>query len=162
MIYKLSEFFQLPSVLYNIEFYKTNLSKSEFLTIVEKVRYYSRKFDTSYLCVFSSTNSATAKPVTIRNGQRGRPRKAIQGSKVPEHTHLYLLGNSKQSACSTAKAVQKSLNKRYSKNICKIQSKGTNYHASNCIGYALRQADIVRSGGDFDFIEHQKSHELFC
>jgi hypothetical protein len=127
------------------------LTEAEFKKIAEQIRYYANKDSVSWLCVFSTTDSKTAKVQYERTGKRGRPKKVIVGDDVAGHTHICLVGNETQSAYSTATRIKKAVDKKYKKPICRVVSKGQELHASNYIAYCYRQADIVRTGGNFDF-----------
>ena len=140
----------LDATLYSIEIYVTPLSKKEFKTIAEKFRYYCRKGGCSWLLVFSSTDSKTARKRTEKTGLRGRPKSIVIGSKIDNHIHSAVKGSKERSAFSTCNQIKRSLNKRYGGNRTKVVSKGRGVHALNYVGYSLRQADTIRSGGDFD------------
>ncbi len=162
MKFKILDYFRLQANCYCIEIYATPLSIQDYLVICEKIRYYCKKDGISWMAVYSTTDSNTAKSTVIHTKKRGRPQKVIQGKKVDGHIHNLFIGNENKSAYSTVNQIKKSLDKKYKKPICKVVSKGRDYHAYNTMCYNLKQADIVRTGGDFDFKEYVNSHDLFC
>ena len=164
MRFKLTEYFdyyRLDASAYSIEIYQRPLTEHDYLMICEKLKYYGRKDGVSWLCVYSTTDSKDAEQKVIHTGKRGRPRKAVQGTKIDGHTHCLVIGNKNKSAYSTAQNVKKSIDKKYSKPVCRVVSKGDNAHAYNDMCYCLRQADIVRTGGDFDFDNYIAEHDFF-
>ena len=155
------EYYRLDATAYSIEIYQKSLTEHDFLTIVEKLKYYCRKAGISWLAVYSTTDSENAEQAVIRTGKRGRPRKIVQGTKIGGHIHNIIVGTAEKSAYSTAHAIKKSIDKKYQKKACRVVSKGDNAHAYNDMCYCLRQADIVRTGGDFDFTKYIAEHDLF-
>lgn len=146
------DFYRLPSNVYSLELFVTQLTPKEYFGFVEKLRYYTKKDGVSYLSVFSTTSSESAKVVITHTQKRGRPRKEIVGEKVAGHSHTIIMGTPEKSAYSTAKIIKKSVDKKYQKRVMKIVSLGRDTdHTYNMIGYCFRQAEIVRSGGNFDF-----------
>lgn len=144
-------YYGVSAVGYSIELYRVNLSKAEFNALFRMFRYYCQKDNVSCLIIYSTTDSATAQPIYQQNGERGRPIKIIEGTKVLPHQHNLVIGNENTSAFGTAKKIQKYLNKQYGLHSTKIVSKGNDYHFFNTVGYLYNQADIIRSYGDFDF-----------
>lgn len=164
MQFKLLDFFnyyRLDSVAYSLEIYVTPMTMEDYLAITEKLKYYCKKDCISFLSVYSTTDSKTAKVVVEHTGKRGRPKKYIKGKKEKGHTHTLILGNKNKSAYTTAKRIKHSINKRYKKPVCKIVSKGNDLQAYNFIGYCYKQADIVRTGGNFDFDYYYRTHNVF-
>ncbi len=164
MRFRITDYFdyhRLDSTAYSIEIYQKPLSENDFLTLCEKIKYYCRKNGISWLAVFSTTDSKDARQVKVSTGKRGRPRKIVQGTKVDGHIHNIVIGNSEKSAYSTAHEIKKSIDKKFKKKVCKVVSKGDNVHAYNDISYCLRQADIIRTGGDFDFQGYVDSRDFF-
>lgn len=159
------DYYKLPAVCYSIEIYKTPLSISEFENmIVERLKYYGRRDGVSWLAVYSTTDSKNAKQAVERTGKRGRPRKVVKGKKVEGHAHVLIIGNKEKSAYSTAQTVKNSIDKKYqyyNKKMSKVVSKGDNAHAYNFMEYSMKQADTVRTGGEFDFANYLKEHEYF-
>lgn len=151
-------FVKLDSTLYSIEVFVTPLNMHDYLLIVEKLKYFCRKDNISFLSVYSTTESKSAKLVITHTGKRGRPQKTILGKKIDGHTHTIIKGNNCKSAYSTAKKIKKSIDKHYDKPVCKIVSKSDNIHAFNYIGYCIKQSDVLRTGGNFDFINYYKEH----
>ena len=143
--------FELPAVVYGLHLFETNLTKREFLAIAAKLRYYANMDGVSWLAVYSSTESATAQRKTHNNGKRGRPKKYVVGKKVNSHCHLSLIGTPIKSAYSAAIRFKNAVDKKSRRKIARVVSKGDSYDARIWIGYCLKQADILRSGGDFDF-----------
>lgn len=143
--------FKLPAVIYAVYLFETNLTEREFLAIAAKLRYYANMDGVSWLAVYSSTESATAQSKPQKNGKRGRPKKFIYGKKTNTHCHLSLVGTKEKSAYSTAVKFKKSVDKKRGRKICRVVSKGDSYDGRVWIGYSLKQADFLRSGGDFDF-----------
>ena len=131
--------------------FETGLTEREFLAIAAKLRYYANLDGVSWLAVFSTTESCTAESKPYKSGTRGRPTKQIIGKKVSSHCHLSVVGTKEKSAYNTAVRFKKSVDKKRGKKICKIVSKGDSFDARIWIGYCLKQADVLRSGGDFDF-----------
>lgn len=142
---------KLPARIYAVYLFETGLTEREFLAIAAKLRYYANLDGVSWLAVFSTTESCTAESKPYKSGTRGRPTKQIIGKKVSSHCHLSVVGTKEKSAYNTAVRFKKSVDKKRGKKICKIVSKGDSFDARIWIGYCLKQADILRSGGDFDF-----------
>ena len=142
---------KIPAVVYGLYLFETNLTKRDYLAIAAKLRYYANLDGVSWLAVFSTTESCTAKSKPYKSGTRGRPTKQIIGKKVSSHCHLSVVGTKEKSAYNTAVRFKKSVDKKRGKKICKIVSKGDSFDARIWIGYCLKQADVLRSGGDFDF-----------
>lgn len=150
MKFRLTDF-KLPARIYAIYIFQTGLTEREFLAIAAKLRYYANLDGVSWLAVYSSTESATAQSKPQKNGKRGRPKKFIYGKKTNTHCHLSLVGTKEKSAYSTAVKFKKSVDKKRGRKICQVVSKGDSYDARVWVGYSLKQADFLRSGGDFDF-----------
>ena len=146
---------KLPAAVYAIYIFQTGLTEREFLAICSKLRYYATQDGVSWLGIYSTTESGSVQNKPLRNGKRGRPKRRICGKKTSPHCHLTLVGNKAKSAYSTAIKFKKAFDKKYHKPISRIISKGNSIDARIWIGYCLKQADIIRSGGDFDFAEHQ-------
>lgn len=155
------DYYKIDANCYGLEVYQTPLTEKDFLQIVEKLKYYCKKDKVSFLAVFSTTASNTAEQAVEHTGKRGRPRKIVHGDKVDAHVHLSIVGTKEKSAYSTAQKVKKSIDKKYEKPVCQVQSKGNTVHAYNYIAYSLRQADMIRTGGDFDFRQYVATHDLF-
>lgn len=150
MKFKLTDF-KLPARIYAVYLFETGLTEREFLAIAAKLRYYANMDGVSWLAVYSSTESATAQSKPQKNGKRGRPKKFIYGKKTNPHCHLSLVGTKEKSAYNTAVRFKKSVDKKRGKKICRVVSKGDSFDARIWVGYSLKQADFLRSGGDFDF-----------
>lgn len=149
--------FNLNANVYSVEIYKTPLLKKEFLQLVEIFKYHCRKDGISWMIVYSTTESKSAEQTTERTGKRGRPRKTVSGNKIEGHIHSTLIGDSAKSAYSTACGIKESIDKKYKnygKRISKVVSKGNSYRAYTFMKYCMKQADIIRTGGDFDFKEY--------
>lgn len=149
MLFHLSDFL-LDSPIYAVYLYR-EISEKEYLQICGIIRYYCRKDNVNWLAIFSTTESKSAELKYIKIGKRGRPKKQVFGKKVAGHTHISVTGKKEKSAYKTAQVIKRALNKKYHKPICRIVSKGNLIDARVWIGYTLKQADILRSGGDFDF-----------
>lgn len=150
MIFRLIDL-KLPSAVYAIYIFQTGLTEREFLAICSKLRYYATQDGVSWLAVYSTTESNSVQNKPLRNGKRGRPKRRICGKKISPHCHLSLLGNKSKSAYSTAIKFKKAVDKKRGQKICRVVSKGNSYDARIWLGYSLKQSDITRSGGDFDF-----------
>ena len=150
MRFRLTDF-KLPATLYAIYLFETNLTKHDFLAICSKLRYYATQNGVSWLAVFSTTESCTAESKPYKSGTRGRPTKQIIGKKVSPHCHLSVVGTKSKSAYSAAIRFKNAVDKKSRRKICRVVSKGDSYDARVWVGYSLKQADILRSGGDFDF-----------
>ena len=155
------DYYRIGATAYSIEIYRKPLTEKDYLTICEKLKYYCRKDGVSWLAVYSTTDSKDAEQIIERTGKRGRPRKIVQGTKIDGHIHNIIVGTAEKSAYSTAHAIKKSIDKKYKKPACRVVSKGDNAHAYNDMRYCLRQADVVRTGGDFDFAEYIAEHDFF-
>ena len=142
---------KIPAVVYGLYLFETNLTKRDYLAIAAKLRYYANLDGVSWLAVFSTTESCTAESKPYKSGTRGRPTKQIIGKKVSSHCHLSVVGTKEKSAYNTAVRFKKSVDKKRGKKITRVVSKGDSFDARIWIGYCLKQADILRSGGDFDF-----------
>lgn len=148
---------EFPSTIYSIEFY-SELSPADFEKLFQKFRYYCKKADCSFLLVYSTTESKTAKRQRVKTThKRGRPKKIIQGTPVAGHCHSAVV-KSDGSARQCCLSIKKSLDKKAGKPISKIISKGVSEHAQNYVAYSLRQADSIRQGGDFSFTEFCKQN----
>ena len=142
---------KLPAAVYAIYIFQTGLTERDFLAISAKLRYYANLDDVSWLAVYSTTESQSVQNKPQNNGKRGRPKKNVVGKKVNPHCHLTVVGTKEKSAYNTAVRFKKSVDKKRGKKICRVVSKGDSFDARIWIGYCLKQADILRSGGDFDF-----------
>lgn len=149
MLFHLSDYF-LDSPIYAVYLYR-EITEKEYLQICGIIRYYCRKENTSWLAIFSTTESKSAEIKQIKTGKRGRPKKQISGKKVAGHTHISVKGKKEKSAYKTAQIIKRAFNKKYHRPISKIVSKGNSIDARIWLGYTLKQGDILRSGGDFDF-----------
>ena len=150
MKFKLTDF-KLPARIYAVYLFETGLTEREFLAISAKLRYYANLDGVSWLAVYSTTESRTAQNKTKNNGKRGRPTKQIIGKKVSTHCHISLVGTKSKSAYSAAIRFKNAVDKKRGRKVCRVVSKGNSYDARIWVGYSLKQADILRSGGDFDF-----------
>ena len=150
MKFKLTDF-KLPARIYAIYLFETGLTEREFLAIAAKLRYYANLDGVSWLAVFSTTESCTAESKPYKSGTRGRPTKQIIGKKVSPHCHLSVVGTKSKSAYSAAIRFKNAVDKKSRRKIARVVSKGNSYDARIWVGYSLKQADILRSGGDFDF-----------
>ena len=149
MKFKLTDF-KLPARIYAIYLFETGLTEREFLAIAAKLRYYANLDGVSWLAVYSTTESDTAQSKPKKSGKRGRPKKYIYGKKTSPHCHLSVIGSPTKSAYSTALKFKNAVDKKRGKKICRVVSKGDSFDARIWIGYCLKQAEILRSGGDFD------------
>lgn len=148
------------AVCYSLEVYQKPLNEHDFERIVGRIRYYC-KDDVSWLAVFSTTESATAKQIVNHTGKRGRPRKTVVGEKTDGHIHTAFVGTKEKSAYTVTQKLKKNINKMFGKNICCVSSKGKADHAYNWISYCLKQGDVTRTGGEFDFRGINKK-DFFC
>ena len=146
------DMYSVKATVYFIEIYKA-FDKQDFLRLCETVRYYCQKDNISYLFAFSTTDSKTAKPKYQMTGKRGRPRKVIQGKKVDGHIHNAFVGDKNKSCRQTILKIAKAINKKETKKITKINSISNGVDVHDYAGYILRQSDIIRSGGEFNFQE---------
>lgn len=165
MRFKITEYFdyyRLDANAYSIEVYVQGINQKDFRDIFcNKFGYYCRKDGVSWLAVYSTTESQDAEQTVIRTGKRGRPRKIVQGTKIDGHIHNVIIGTKEKSAYSTAQQIKKSIDKKYNRKICKVVSKGNSDHAYNDMKYCLKQADVVRTGGNFDFDQYITEHDFF-
>ena len=150
MKFKLTDF-KLPARIYAVYLFETGLTEREFLAIAAKLRYYANLDGVSWLAIYSTTESQTAQNKPQNKGKRGRPKKQICGKKTRSHCHLSLVGTKTKSAYNAAVRFKESVNKKSRRKVCRVVSKGDQFDARIWIGYCLKQADILRSGGDFDF-----------
>lgn len=156
------DYYRLDATAYSVEIYLQGITEKDFTDIFcNKFGYYCRRDGVSWLAVYSTTDSKDAEQTAIHTGRRGRPRKIVQGTKKDGHIHNIIVGTAEKSAYSTAHAIKKSIDKKYQKKVCKVVSKGDNAHAYNDMCYCLRQADVVRTGGDFDFAKYIAEHDFF-
>lgn len=155
------DYYRLRANCYSIEIYQRPLTEHDFLVIAEKMKYYCRKNGDSWFAIYSTTDSKTARQKVVRTGKRGRPKKFVKGKKIEGHTHNIIIGTRDKSAYSTAQKIKKSIDKKYNRKVCKVVSKSNSAHAYNFMKYCLKQADIVRTGGDFDFAEYIAEHNFF-
>lgn len=148
---------EFPSTLYSIEFY-LELSPADFGQLFQKFRYYCRKENCSFLLVYSTTESKTAKRQRVKTThKRGRPKKIILGTPVPGHCHSAVV-KSDGSARQCCISIKKALDRKAGKPVSKIVSKGSGIHAENYVQYSLKQADSIRQGGNFSFTEFCKQN----
>lgn len=141
----------IPVTPYRILIFRTNISVEEFYIFVERARYYCRKYGSSFIAGYSTTSSKDAMKTTIQTGKPGRPKQIITGTEVEPHYHDLFVGNNNQSCWSAVQKVNACLQKRYGKHSTKIEGFNTYQHFCNDVGYVLKQSDILRSYGDFDF-----------
>lgn len=147
---------EFPSNVYSIEIY-VELLPTDFEKLFQKFRYHCQKENCSFLLVYSTTKSKTAKRRKIKTHKRGRPRHITTGTPVAGHCHSAVV-KSDGSARQCCLSIKKSLDRKYQKPIARIVSKGKNEHAENYIAYSLRQADSIRQGGNFSFTEFCKQN----
>lgn len=148
---------EFPSILYSIEIYK-DIEPKDFQQLFQKFRYFCRKQNCSFLLVYSTTESKTAKRQRVKTThKRGRPRHIVTGTPVAGHCHSAVV-KSDGSARQCCLALKQSLDRKYKKPIARIVSKGSGIHAQNFVAYSLRQADSIRQGGDFSFTEFCKQN----
>ncbi len=145
---------EFPSTLYSLEVY-LELSPADFEKLFQKFRYHCQKGNCSFLLVYSTTESKTAKRQRLKNRKRGRPRHIVTGTPVAGHCHSAVV-KSDGSARQCCLALKQSLDRKYQKPIARIVSKCSGIHAQNFVAYSLRQADSIRQGGDFSFTEFCK------
>ena len=150
MKFRLTDF-KLPARIYAVYLFETGLTERDFLAICSKLRYYATQDGVSWLAVYSTTESNSVQNKPLRNGKRGRPKRRICGKKTNSHCHISVLGNKAKSAYSTAIKFKNAVDKKRGQKISRVVSKGNSFDARIWIGYCLKQADILRSGGDFDF-----------
>lgn len=145
---------EFPSTLYSLEIYY-EFSPKDFEQLFQKFRYFCRKQNCSFLLVYSTTESKTAKRQRLKNRKRGRPRHIVTGTPVAGHCHSAVV-KSDGSARQCCLALKQSLDRKYQKPIARIVSKCSGIHAQNFVAYSLRQTDSIRQGGDFSFTEFCK------
>ena len=150
MKFRLTDF-KLPARIYAVYLFETGLTERDFLAICSKLRYYATQDGVSWLAVYSTTESNSVQNKPLRNGKRGRPKRRICGKKTSPHCHLSVIGSPTKSAYSTALKFKNAVDKKRGRKVCRVVSKGDSFDARIWIGYSLKQADILRSGGDFDF-----------
>lgn len=132
------------------------LSKREFDQIVSIIKYYSKQGNISWFAIYSTKKSDTAEKIVTKTGKRGRPKKYVSGENVPGHAHIALLGDKDHSAHSTARKIKLSLDKKFSRKICRVHTIGNYQDAIDFTRYCFKQADIERTGGPFDFRSYAK------
>ena len=142
---------KLPARIYAVYLFETGLTEREFLAIAAKLRYYANLDGVFWLAIYSTTESRSAQNKTKINGKRGRPKKFVIGKKVTPHCHLSVIGSPTKSAYSTALKFKNAVDKKRGRKVCRVVSKGDSFDARIWVGYSLKQADFLRSGGDFDF-----------
>lgn len=147
---------EFPSNVYSVEIY-SEFSPKDFEQLFQKFRYFCRKQNCSFLLVYSTTESKTAKRQRLKNRKRGRPRHIVTGTPVAGHCHSAVV-KSDGSARQCCISIKKALDRKYQKPIARIVSKGVSEHALNFVAYSLRQADSIRQGGDFSFTEFCKQN----
>lgn len=147
---------EFPSTLYSLEVY-LEISPADFEKLFQKFRYYCQKGNCSFLLVYSTTESKTAKRQRLKTHKRGRPKKIILGTPVAGHCHSAVV-KSDGSARQCCLTLKKSIDKKAGKPVSRIVSKGSGIHAENYVQYSLKQADSIRQGGDFSFTEFCKQN----
>ena len=148
---------EFPSILYSIEIYK-NIEPKDFEQLFQKFRYYCRKQNCSFLLIYSTTQSKTAKRQKIKTHKLGRLQHIGTGTPVAGHCHSAVVKSDGSSPRKCCLSIKESIDKRTSKPISKIISKGSGIHAGNYVQYSLKQADCIRQGGDFSFTEFCKQN----
>lgn len=141
------------SPLYAVELYKTPISDKEFEAIRRRVFAICNDEDCSCLLISSSTASnKNLRRVCIRTDRPGKPKKVIIGDTVPKHIHMGIVGKHAHKAATKSKTY---FDKKFGKNdkkVSRIQClSDIDCHSRNFIDYCYRQADCVRTCGDFDF-----------
>lgn len=147
---------EFPSTLYSLEVY-LELSPADFEKLFQKFRYHCQKENCSFLLVYSTTESKTAKRQRVKTHRRGRPRHIVTGTPVAGHCHSAVV-KSDGSARQCCISIKKALDKKAGKPVSRIVSKGSGIHAENYVQYSLKQADCIRQGGDFSFTEFCKQN----
>lgn len=146
----------LPSILYGIYIYKTNLSVQEIYFIENILKKYQKKFPyVSYLFGVSNTKSKhCVRRKIIYKGEKGRPKTVVIGKKIDTHIHLAVMGDEKRSAYKFVKGLIKELKENGIE--CRAISKGMHKHSKNFINYILKQANIVRKSNKFNDLLEKK------
>ncbi len=160
MVYRLKEFEEnLPAMLYEIYFFKVNLTQKDIYSIKNTLRRYSKKYlYASYLLVVSNTDSSHCAQREIKiKGKRGRPKTLVFGNKIPTHIHLCIIGNEKHSAYKFGKNLINAFNKRFKSNICMLIATDKGKWAKNFINYSLKQANSVSKNGIFNKILERRN-----
>ena len=145
----------IENTAYSLEIVVFPMSYKDYLRIVAQIRYYCKNDNVSWICGYSTTDSKSAKIIIDRKGKIGRPKKKILGKKVAGHCHNTFVGAEK-SCFKTVEKIKKAIDKKHNKKICKIVSLGNNVHFFNTIGYIEKQSDIIRTGGNFNFLKYYK------
>lgn len=151
----------LDANCYRIWIFQKPLTVDDYYTLTKKFKYYCGKHGVSFLAVYSTTESDTARQAAVHTGKRGRPKKIVTGEKTDGHMHCIIKGTKDKSAYSATQEIEKSLNKKFKRNICKVDSLGKGNHAYNFINYCWKQADVFRTGGDFDYKHYLKKYDYF-
>lgn len=146
------------SPLYVVEFYRTGINDKQFNAIKRRLFGICDELGVSCLLVSSTHKSnEKLKTVYIKTNGAGRPKKIIDGDEVDRHIHNCFVGKNAHKAATKSK---KYLDKNFTNkgtNVSQIKCvSDTDCHASNYINYCYRQADCVRTFGDFDFEKHTK------
>ena len=150
---------KLPSVLYNLEIYKVNLSTRDLYSIENTFRRYRKQFPhVSYLIVFSDVESNNCRKIEMKTGKRGRPKTIVLGYPKAPHIHIAVIGDENNSASEYMKKIKKAVNKRLGGGMCEIVSKGVN--AGGFINYCLKQAKSIKIGGKFNFKKYKNPFDF--
>lgn len=160
------DFITLPATVYGIDVFnpKEGLTQQDIFSILNTLhRYRAAYLFVSFLLVTSTTDAVRRE--VIRTGKRGQPKKVPVGKKVPQHVHIAVIGDEQHSAYTYKEAVQEAINKRLADGKFRIkstkdESKGHKEHAANYIGYCFRQADSVRTAGEFNFYRYRNFNSI--
>ncbi len=144
---------ELPSVLYNLEIYRTNLSNADIYSIEHTLRRYIEKYPyVSFLMAISNVKSSSCYKKVIRTGKRGRPKTEVLGLHKPLHLHIIAIGDDKHSAHAYMRKVKAVIEKRIGNGNTRIISKGK--ESAGFIGYCCKQSKPIKTGGKFNFADY--------
>jgi hypothetical protein len=137
------------------------LSDNDMDQIFDCIRDYARRAnklypEASFFLGLSSTDSQDCSEKKLKTGKAGRPKKIIEGKKVNKHIHIAGTG---KKICPAMSFVKERLDKKFELEsdgpVCKIES----WKGINAVAYIYKQADKIRTVGDFDF---DKLKDPFC
>lgn len=144
---------------YYIEVYhdkENGLDEKDKMSILNTLKRYRNKYPFSSYLYVESTRRKVKHRKKIYTGKPGRPKEIVAGQKALPHVHIVLIGNQEHSVWTCATKIEKAIDKRLRRNglrgkRAKLIGFKSNQHAVNYINYALLQADMVRTEGDYDF-----------
>ena len=154
-----SEFIKFEATPYYVDVFhdKVNgLSGRDKMSILKTLKRYRKKYQFSSFLYVESTKTDVIKREKVKTLKPGRPKEIPIGTDVPPHVHIVLIGNGEHSVFTCGKKIEAAIDKRLRKGglhgkRAKLENFQDDQHAVNYINYAIFQADLVNTAGDYDF-----------